>query len=242
MNVRPPSSRSSHPTDPAKALTGYNDSDLYNRNCSASAEDKIFHSVPVAITRANSDWRSGNDIGYDNATHDVLPILTVYMPVANVKRTDFYSIAISALQCVRIKDYSEGSRVSPALPEGTAWPYPATGLSMGANRGIIAGVVVFVVLAGSLLLCLWLVRRKKRRAKESAARLAAAPDDGNEKLPPEADGSHVVNELSPKDKKPEIDGVTIVEMEGAGGRPSELPNTAAPVELPAESNRRQVQK
>jgi len=198
----------------------------------------VFHSVPVAIARANSDWRLGTEVGYGNATHDVLPILTVYMPVANVKRTDFYSIAISALQCVRVKDYSEGSRVSPALLEGTAWPSSSTGLSMGAKGGIIAGVVVFVVLVGGLLLGLWFVRRRKRRAKVSAERLAVAYDDGNEKLPPEADGSHIVNELSPKDKKPEIDGVTIVEMEGTGGRPSELPTTAAPVELPVEINRR----
>jgi hypothetical protein len=170
-----------------------------------------------------------------------LPILAIYMPVANVKRTSFYSIAVSALQCVRVKDYSEESRVSPAVPKGTAWPSLVTGLSTSAKGGVIAGVVVFVVLVGSLLFCLWLIKRKRRRAREAAARLAAVPGDETEQLPPEADGSHVVSELSPKDRRPEIEGVSIVEMEG-GGRPSELVNTAAPVELPTESNRRRLRK
>jgi hypothetical protein len=163
------------------------------------------------------------------------------MPVANVKRTSFYSVAVSALQCVRVREYGEESRVSPALPKGTVWPSPVTGLSTSAKSGVIAGVVVFVILVGSLLLCLWLIKRKKRRTREAVARLAAVPDDETEQLPPEADGSHVISELSPKDRRPEIEGVSIVEMEG-GGRPSELANTAAPVELPTESNRRRLRK
>jgi hypothetical protein len=220
-------------TNPTKALTGFNDSILYSANCTPHGDGKTFHRVPVPINRANNDWRSGTDAGYDNATRDILPILTVYMPVANVKRTSFYSVAPSALQCVRTQEFSESSRVSPSLPKGTPWPSSsAGGLSGKAKGGVIAGVVVFVVLVAGLLFLLWLIKRKKRRAREAeAARLSVAPD---EKLPPEADGSLAVHELDPRDKKPELDGVSVAEMEGGGGRPPELATREAPVELSAE--------
>lgn len=214
---------------------------MYYENCTSSADGKTFHKVPRAFGRINNDLETGTDVGYDNATHDALPILTVHMPVANHQRTSFFTSAPSALQCVQVKDFSEGSRVSPALPEGTAWPSPADSLSTKAKGGIIAGVVVSVLLVGGLLFILWNLRRKKRRAREvAAARLAVAPSDGGEKLPPEADGSHTVHELSPKDKKPELDSASVTEMEGGEGRPPELETTEAPVELPAEIHGRRA--
>jgi len=92
--------------------------------------------------------------------------------------------------------------------------------------------VVFVVLVAGLLFLLWFIKRKKRRAREAeAARLSVAPD---ERLPSEADGSLAVHELNPRDKKPELDGVSVAEMEGGGGRPPELATREAPVELSAE--------
>ena len=222
---------------PSKAMTGYNASILYKKDCASSADGRAFHHVPVAINRANSDWRAGIDAGYDNATRDVLPILTVYMPVANVERTSVYSRAPSVLQCARVKRFSEGSRVSPELPAGTPWPSPANGLSTKVKGGIAAGVVVFVVLVGSLLFCLWFIKRKKRRSRDAAARFAVAPGE-NEQSPREADGPGIVHELSPNDKKHELDSVSVAEMEGGEAKPSELADDDAPVELPVENGGR----
>lgn len=157
------------------------------------------------------------------------------MPVANTERTSVYSIAPSVLQCVRASNISEGSRAAVALPEGTSWPEPSGGgLSAGAKGGIVVGVVVFALIVGGLVLCLWLVKRKKR-ARAAAAQSDATPiNDDDKNLPPEADGAYGVHELNPHDRKPEIDGVTVSELSGGGGKPSELANTSAPAELPAE--------
>lgn len=152
-----------------------------------------------------------------------------------MERTSVYSIAPSVLQCVRASNISEGSRAAVALPEGTPWPEPGgSGLSAGAKRGIAVGVVVFALIVGGLLLCLWLVKRKKR-ARAAAAQSDVTPMEDDKNLPPEADAAYGVHELNPHDRKPEIDGVTVSELGGGGGKPSELANTSAPAELRAEN-------
>lgn len=188
----------------------------------------------VADNRANSDWRTGTDAGYDNATQEINPILTVYMPVANLERTSVYSYAPSVLKCVQAKNFSESSRVSPALPEGTPWPSPGGSLSAGAKGGIAAGVVVFVLLVGGMLLSLWLIKRRKRRAREAAERRDEAAGENDKDLPPEADNTVEINELVAKDRKPELDSVDVVELGGGQGEPVEIASRTAPAELAAE--------
>lgn len=186
----------------------------------------------------------GGDVGYDNATYEATPVLTVFMPVANVERTRNGSIddATSVMQCIRASNFSEGSRVAPALPEGTPWP-DRNGLSAGAKGGIAAGVVGFaLILAG---LGLWLVKRKKRARAVAAAAVVAKgqadsqPSGDDKKLPPEANGDGAVHELTPRDRKPEIDSADVSELGGGIGKASELAGTSAPVELPAENARTQ---
>ena len=179
-------------------------------------------------------WDAGSDLGYDNITNAITPILTVYLPVANVERRGCCNQPKTILECIRASNFSEGSRVATALAEGTPWPKP--GLSAGAKGGIAAGVVVFVLAVGGILLCLWIVKRKKRaRAATAAAQFDTKSSDGDTKLPPEADAGFAVYELTSKDRKQEIDGTTISELGGGGSKPSELANISAPVELPAEN-------
>lgn len=186
------------------------------------------------------DREAGNDIGYDNATHEINPILTIYMPVANMERErEIYSSlqpAQSLLQCIRPSITSEGSRVAPDLPEGTPWPRKRSGLSAAAKGGIAAGVVSCALIVGGLGLWLWLVKRKKRAQAAAAAKSQSdtPPNDDDKKLPPEADGAGGVHELTPDDHKLEIDGVKVLELDSSN-KASELADTSAPSELPVEN-------
>lgn len=182
-------------------------------------------------------WDAGSDLGYDNITNAITPILTVYLPVANVERRGCCNQPKTILECIRASNFSEGSRVATALAEGTPWPKP--GLSAGAKGGIAAGVVVFVLAVGGILLCLWIVKRKKRaRAATAAAQSDIKSSDEDIKLPPEADADFGVHELTPIDRKQEIDGTTVLELDGGKCKPSELANTSGPAELPADDTRR----
>lgn len=188
--------------------------------------------VPTGF--GTDDWEIGTDAGYDNATQDITPILTMYMPVANTERTGSRNYVPSVLRCLQAKNFSESSRVSPALAEGTPWPSSGGSLSAGAKGGIAAGVVVFVLLVSGMLLSLWLIKRRKRRARDAAERRDEAAGENDKDLPPEADDTVVINELGAKDRKPELDSVDVVELGCGQGEPVELENRTAPAELAAE--------
>jgi hypothetical protein len=225
------------------ALTGYNSSILYENNCTLSAPGKkILHYAPFAYPVLSSEWATGSDAGYDNMTNAIIPILTVYMQVANMERMSCCDTPRTVLECIRARDFNETSRVAPALAAGTPWPKPGA-MSAGAKGGVAAGVVIFVLAVGGLVYFLWLLKRKKR-ARAAAAAAAAhsddvkAGDDGKGLLPPEADAGFGVHELAPRDRKAEIDGMVVSELGGGGGKPSELGNTAIPAELSADTSLR----
>ena len=216
-----------------KAMTGYNSSVLYTDNCTLSAGDKTLHPAYFSYP-SNPEWDTGSDVGYDNITNEVTPILTVYMQVANVERRSCCNKPNTILECIRASDFSEGSRVAPALAEGTPWPKP--GLTAGAKGGIAAGVVVFVLAVGGIVLYLWIAKRKKRaRAASAAAQFDARSSDDDVKLPPEADAGLGIHELTPVDRKQELEGANVSELGDGRSKPSELANTSGPVELPAEN-------
>jgi hypothetical protein len=156
------------------------------------------------------------------------------MPVANTERTGCCNTPNSVLECIRPSNFAEGSRVAPALAAGTAWPKPGA-LSAGAKGGIAAGVVVGVLAAVGLALYFWIVKRRKRAQAASATSETAQSDakPSDELLLPEADAGVGVYELSPKDRKQELDGIVVSELGGGGGKPVELANTEEAIELPA---------
>jgi hypothetical protein len=143
-------------------LTGYNTSVLYDDGCTLSAGNKTlfpaYFGYPV-----DPDWQTGSDLAYDNITNAIIPILTVYLPVANVERGGCCNQPKTVLECIRASNFSKGSRVATALAKGTPWSKSGA-LSAGAKGGVAAGVVVFVLAAGGILLYFWNTKRKKRAA------------------------------------------------------------------------------
>lgn len=182
------------------------------------------------------EWRAGSNIGYDNITNEITPILTVYFTVANVERRQCCDRPQSVLECVRPRNFSEGSRVPTALAKGRPWPKP--GLSTGAKGGIAAGAVVFVLAVGAVLTLRIAKRKKRTRAAAAAALSDTKSSDDDIKLPPEADAGFGVHELTSKDRKQELDSAIVSELGGGKGKPSELANTSRPVELPADNTER----
>lgn len=181
----------------------------------------------------NPERRAGSDIGYDNITNEITPILTVYFTVANVERKQCCDKPQSVLECVRPSNFSEGSRVPSALAKGRPWPKP--GLSAGAKGGVATGVVVFVLAVGVVLYLSMAKRKKRARAVTAAAQSDTKSSDDDTELAPEADAGFGVHELTSKDRKQELDGTIVSELGGVKSKPSELANTSAPVELPAEN-------
>jgi hypothetical protein len=218
-------------------LTGYNSSLLYDTNCTLSGGNKTLHYSPFAYPVLSPGWEAGTDEGYDNMTNAITPILTVYMPVANVERMGCCNTPKTVLECLRARDFNETSRVAPALAAGTPWPKPGA-LSAGAKGGVAAGVVVFVLGVAGLLLYYFRIVKRKKRARAAAAQTdLKAGGDGKGLLPPEADAGFSIHELAPRDRKVELDSMVVSEMGGGSGKPSELANTSVPAELAAENPR-----
>jgi hypothetical protein len=99
---------------------------------------------------------------YDKLQADVSPLLTVFMPVANSKRSVSVTQASSTMTCARVTDYKPGSRIPASLGEPTPVHISTGGASL--SNGEIAGVVVAVTLGSGLLavaLVVWWLRRRK---------------------------------------------------------------------------------
>ena len=154
---------------------------------------------------------------YTNAIRTIQPMLTVYMPVANIDRTGGWGRANSIFTCIRVEHYYPGSRVIPALPAGTPYIYGSR-LSGGAIAGIVVGAVVFCALV-ALGTFFWLRRKRRIARPRTTADKREAVDDPDAKRP-EMDGSQVL-ELNETDRKGEIDGYELVEL-GHNEEASEL--------------------
>lgn len=198
------------------ALTGFNDS-IMNSSCTLTSGNLTYHQV---TTFESADTAAA----YNDATRTIQPILTVFMPVANVDRiytNGGYGRANSSFQCVLANQhYYHGSRVSAALPSGT--PYSSgSKLSGGAIAGIVVGVVVASILVA---LAIFLYVRSKRRVSRAELQKKEMEDDSGSKARSKtaelADGT--VSELGPTSRKNEADGMELSELPGHQERASEL--------------------
>jgi hypothetical protein len=203
-----------NPTAESMALTGYNSSILDDGNCRLDGAGKTFW-------LADGPWHSRAADSYDAYTRDVFPALTVFFPVANYERTSMPDYAVSRMQCLRIKNFSEGSRVSPKLPEGTPYSYGSS-LGGGAIAGITVGLVAFVLVAAGLAYWFWRRRRRQQIHK------TATVDDGRYNAK-ELD-SEELYELKSQDRKQEMDSSPIHEL-GADAMGAEMPDKATSSEL-----------
>jgi hypothetical protein len=208
------------------ALTGYNDSVLNNdAPCNTlRGAGKTFQSLSPSISQ-------GID-AYDANTRTVIPAMTVFFSVANYERLSFQTYALANMKCLRTKQFSDESRVSPQLPKGTPYHYGKS-LGGGAIAGIVVGVVVFVlILAGAAF---WFWRRRRRQLKASVT--ADEKQDGMNEL-----NSDELYELKSEDRKVEKDSSPVHELQAEDGKLEkdgkplhEIDGDDTAVELPGET-------
>lgn len=166
------------------------------------------------FSRVDTQLADYSKSAYDNATRGIIPVITVFFPVANAERKSYANVANSTMTCLRARDYSEGSRVSPQIPAGTSYKPSSGELSGGAIAGIVVGVFLGVALLAGLGVWLFLRKRKQTRGKEEEEHMEV------EKVP-ELDGNHF-KELHDEDMKPEMDNGQLPELGDGQGRPVEL--------------------
>lgn len=136
----------------------------------------------------DSESSAESHVHYDRMSWEVLPTMTVFMPVANARRDVSMNYAVSVLRCLRITDFSEGSRVPAAAPQPIPINLGSKKLSSGAIAGIAVGSVAGVGLVAAAAVFWWL---RKRKAKRSAETALAAPHYAypEEKKPPYTEAS-----------------------------------------------------
>lgn len=213
------------------ALTGYNDTAL-DMGCPLQVGDKTYYNLGT-----------GAPSSYDEATRSVHPILTVYMPVANIEHTWQQGNAVSKLTCAHVKQFHGGSRVSPALPSGTPYSY-GQGLGKGAIAGIVLSVVVFIAIVAGLLAYFYLRKRQRQMQQvgnQPVAKHVAIPEiddtgraeltpadpmhepDSKRDVPEMDDAQGLPGELSVVGREPVVtSGRAIAEMGDGQGKPAEL--------------------
>lgn len=152
-------------------MTSHNDSWLYD-GCSLRNEedDTTFH-----YATGNTVFTSGypldvQKILYYNLTSITIPVLTVFLPIADVERETTIQTANAALSCPRVTQINEGSLQTPPLPEPT--PVGGSSLSGGAIAGIVIGVLAAIAI---VLGALWFFYFRKRRASKKASKESENP-------------------------------------------------------------------
>nr|POF06985.1 hypothetical protein CFP56_31609 [Quercus suber] len=99
---------------------------------------------------------------YTNETQLIVPVLTVFMPVANQDLIVTISQAVSELTCMHIDTINPGSYVPPPLAEPPTVD-DGNGLSAGAIAGVVIGVLFAIALIGGIVFWLWRRRKATRQ-------------------------------------------------------------------------------
>jgi hypothetical protein len=168
---------------------------------------------------------------YDRYSLEVLPTMTVFMPVANARRGTTMKYPTTALHCLGIKQYTEGSRVPAAAPEPTPIDESGGALSGGVIAGIVVGAVVAVGAIAAVVWFCWLRKRRAKRQSEAIPPPPAYPDDKPQYV-----------EVDPLALAEIDDGRALQEMDSTEAYRSELPAAASkdPVELAGSASFEQV--
>jgi hypothetical protein len=172
---------------------------------------------------------------YDRFSWEVLPTLTVFMPVANARRTTSLKYPVTAVHCLGVKQFIKGSRVPAAAPE----PLPLVASSKGLGGGAIAGIVVGAVVGvGATVIVVWFRWLRKKKVKRQSEAIPPPPP------PSYPDDKPRYAEIDPLAPAEIDDGKALQEMDSTEAYRSELPSSASkdPVELAGSALFEQVKE
>jgi hypothetical protein len=219
-------------TNFANSGLSFGNTEVCDAKAYGSISNETFHLVD---TYADNEDPADPRQWYDRFSWEVLPTLTVFMPVANARRTTSLKYPVTAVHCLGIKQFIEGSRVPAAAPE----PIPLVASSKGLGGGAIAGIVVgSVVGVSAIIAVVWFCWLRKRRSKRQSGAIAPPPP------PSYPDDKPQYAEIDPLAPAEIDDGRALQEMDSTEAYRSELPASASkdPVELAGSALFEQVKE
>lgn len=160
-------------------MTSHNDSWLYD-GCSLTDEETnaTFHYATGTSGFTSAYSEEVQKIVYSNFTQITIPVLTIFLPIADVEAETHIANAKAALTCPHINHINAGSLEPYAAPTPTPIG-SGSSLSGGAIAGIVIGVLAVLAIA---LGALWFFWFRKRRASKKGEVLS----DGHGDHPPPA--------------------------------------------------------
>ncbi|SMR46858.1 unnamed protein product [Zymoseptoria tritici ST99CH_1A5] len=114
-------------------LTGYNSSLIYSSGCSTNA------SYNDSYHRIFNQFVDYSDQAYATLARALIPVVTVWMPIANAERPSSIDYAHAELVCSHSTQYTSGSEVPAPLTK------PSDRSDASVSQGAIAGIVIAVV-------------------------------------------------------------------------------------------------
>ncbi|SMQ47055.1 unnamed protein product [Zymoseptoria tritici ST99CH_3D7] len=140
-------------------LTGYNSSTIYSSSCSTNA------SYNDSYHRIFNQFVDYSDQAYATLARALIPVVTVWMPIANAERPSSIDYAHAELVCSHITQYTSGSEVPAPLTK------PSDRSDASVSQGAIAGIVIAVVVGVGVIgaLTAWCVVMKRRREPATAS-------------------------------------------------------------------------
>ena len=114
-------------------------------------------------TQYNEDGTIAFGGSYDEAVRRVYPIITVFFRGTGATFFGYYPAVSATMSCVRVNEFSEGSRVTAPLEEVKP---PSDGLSTGAKAGIAVVVVLVLLGAIGVLVAMWMKKKRNARGRK----------------------------------------------------------------------------
>lgn len=218
--------------------TSENSTFLYNGCTITNEEDNsTFHWATGSTLFTSHYTEEQEKILYANFTQIIIPVLTVFLPIADIEADASIQTISSMLTCPHINNINAGS-MEPYPPPSPTPIGGSSSLSGGAIAGIVIGVLAAV---GIVLGALWFFWFRKRRAARRAndlgdadhpppaytanAKTAEAPSE-NEQMPlTELSGqeSQLRPELPTQKSAPRVELAGDAICKDAGEPPAELP-------------------
>ena len=217
-------------------MTYYNYSWLYD-GCDLTDQETnaTFHYATGSSLFTSTVSDEVQRIVYSNFTQVVIPVLTVFMPIADIEADTTIATANAALTCPHINHINPGSFEPYAAPTPT--PVGGSSLSGGAIAGIVIGALVGVAIVLGALWFFWFRKRRAGKNAEKAgdaehpppaysadAKVAAGPHEQTPLTELSSQEAEVRPELPTHKSDPRVElAGDAAQYKGVGGPPAELP-------------------